>query len=326
MRTFHLWGNNGEPNFISPESVALYWILKDPKYGITNENSITRDEIVFSNNTDLSPDNHLPLLIITNDEKEEPVKVSGFDNIIRYYQRVESTSVDPDNSNQLYENSLLEYVMNDMNPLTMYQLYLNSANYVGFTRKQFSQLLYFPMWYNVPINYRTNVRKQCDTNLNLEYSLIEDDPDFDTLGKESDDDSTKATDLTQSKTFKLKAKSLLKNKNELHEMKHNLQYLKKMTDVIKQWFVVRFEILPQDQEISADILLLANIYIQINLLQGDKVLEALQKELGAEKMNAITKRIDELKGKNTTIDKRSPVFNEQGNVIMSIYHKGCSYI
>ena len=292
MRTFHLWGNNGEPNFISPESVALYWILKDPKYGITNENSTTRDEIVFSNNTDLSPDNHLPLLIITNDEKGEPIKVSGFDNIIRYYQRLQPTTVKDD---QLYENSLLEYVMQGMNPLTMYQLYLNSGNYVDFTKKQFSKLLYFPMWYNVPINYRTNVRKQCDVNLNLEYSLIEDDPDFDTLEKDSEDNNNQAADLAQSKTFKLKTKSLLKNKNELHEMKHNLQYLNKMTAVVKEWFTVRYETLPHDQEIAADILLLANIYIQINLPQGNKVLETLQKELGDEKMKGITRRIYEIK-------------------------------
>lgn len=326
MRTFHLWGSNGEPNFISPESVALYWILKDPKFGITYDGTLASDEIVFSNNTDLSPDNHLPLLIITNEDNEESIKVSGFDNIIRYCQRLNTPTDNSNNNNQLYENSLLEYVIQDLNPLTMYQLYLNSGNYVGFTRKQFSQLLYFPMWYNVPINYRTNVRKQCDTNLNLEYSLIEDDPDFDTLEKDSEDSGTQATDLTQSKTFKLKAKSLLKNKNELHEMKHNLQYLNKMTDVIKEWFTVRYETLPQDHEIAADILLLANIYIQINLPQGNKVLETLQKELGDEKMNIITNRIEELNSKNATVQTRQPVFKEQGNILMSIYHKGSNYI
>lgn len=322
MKVFHLWGVNGEPSFISPESVALYWILNDPELGyFTNDDD--DKEIVFSNNTDLSPTGHLPLLIVS-DEGMNDVKIAGFDSIIRYFQRLMIT--DDEHNEQLYENALLEYVMHDICPLTLYQLYLNKSNYVGFTRKQFSKLLYFPMWYNVPIGYRAAIRSQCDKQLNLEYALVEEDPDY-----VSDNEDTNVLDvanMAQSKTFKLKAKSLVRNKNELYEIKHNLQYLNKMADVLKEWYTIRYESLPRGHThyVAADILLWANIYIQINLPEGSKVLDRLTEDLTEEQVTQVLEIIGKLSKRCNVLKERDPIFKEQGNVVMSLYHKCTSYL
>lgn len=313
MKTLHLWGANGRPSEISPESVALFWLINDAGTGwLSGETSDI--ELVFSNNTDLSPDGHLPLLVVSPE-----VKVSGFDSIVRYFQDAGSSSVA-----QLHQNALLEFVMHDLVPLTMYQLFLNKKNYTHFTRKQFSKLLYWPMWYNVPVNYRAAVREQCDKQLNLQYALVEEDPDYTPEGK--DEPVTTAADLAQSKTFKLKAKSLLGKKDELHEAKHNMQYLTKLSEALREWYSIRYEELPRDTVIPADVLLWANIYIQLELPAGNKVREQLTRDLGAEKLAEITAAIDQLKDGESTLPSRQPLFSEQGNIIMSLVHKGAAYL
>lgn len=310
MKTLHLWGSGGQPSHISPESVALFWLMNDPQIGFTTEDI----EIVFSNNTDLSPDRHLPLLIASPEEK-----LSGFDNIVRYFQDPESSNVA-----QLHENALLEYVMHDLVPLTMYQLFLNKKNYTHFTRKQFSQLLYWPMWYNVPVNYRAAVREQCDKHLNLQYALVEEDPDY--TQDDKDEQITAAADLAQSKTFKLKAKSLLGKKDELYEAKHNMQYQTKLGQVLREWYSVRYEELPKEKIIPADVLLLANLHIQLELPTGNKVSEQLRKDISKENLASIHSSIEQLKESQSRFIERDPLFSEQGNIIMSIVHKGSSYL
>ncbi|SMN22588.1 similar to Saccharomyces cerevisiae YMR060C SAM37 Component of the Sorting and Assembly Machinery (SAM or TOB complex) of the mitochondrial outer membrane [Maudiozyma saulgeensis] len=322
MKVFHLWGINGEPSFISPESVALYWILNNSELGYlsTDDDNDVR-EVVFSNNTDLSPTGHLPLLIIS-DEGAEEVKISGFDNIIRYFQQF--PAIEEGNNEQLYENALMEHLIHNFCPLTLYQLYLNKSNYVGFTRKQFSKLLYFPMWYNVPISYRATIRAQCDKQLNLEYALVEEDPDY-----VSDEETSmkEAANVAQSRTFKLKAKSLIRNKNELFETKHNLQYLNKMVDILKDWFSIRYMVLPREHTpIAADILLWANIYVQVSLPEGTKVLDRIKEDLGQEQANNIMEMIHKLSTKSAVLKERHPTFQEQGNAVMSLYHKGVSFL
>lgn len=317
MKTFHLWGTAGKPSFVSPESVALFWWLNSDESEL---NAIDEDEdveIVFSNNTALSPNGHLPLLIISEGDMGE-IKVSGFDNIVRYFQDSSSSSLD-DNS-QLYENALLEFVISDICPLTMYQLFLNKKNYTTFTRKLFSKLLYWPMWYNVPLNIRASVRDDCDNRLKLGYIMHEDDPEY-----KSDDEAPDGSDLAQSKVFKLSAKNLMRNKTELQEAKHNLQYLNKISEVVKEWYTVRYEELSKDKIIVADILFWANIFIQIDLPEGSKVLERLETDLGQEIISELKDKIDHYNKLNTELKERYPVFKEQGNVIMYLFHKGTSY-
>ena len=126
--TIHLWGLNGKASLVSPESVALLWLLND----IPSGHEVT---VVFSNNTDLSPNQQLPLLI------EGDKKLYGFTNIAGFLYEQESA----------LEMALLHFAHDHICALTQYQLYLNKTNYDGFTRKIFAYLLEWPMWYNTPL-------------------------------------------------------------------------------------------------------------------------------------------------------------------------------
>lgn len=162
-------------------------------------------QIVFSNNTDLSSDGKLPVLILDNG-----TKVSGYVNIVQFLHKnictskyEKGTDYEEDlaivrKKDRLLEYSLLNYVDVEISRLTDYQLFLNTKNYNEYTKKLFSKLLYFPMWYNTPLQLRSQARENCEEIIGS--LTLEDDEEFvESKAMES------ASQLAQSKTFKIAA-------------------------------------------------------------------------------------------------------------------------
>ncbi|GAV54315.1 hypothetical protein ZYGR_0AL00470 [Zygosaccharomyces rouxii] len=293
----YLWGETGKPSLVSPESIALYWFL----------NNYYRDyksiEVVFANNTDLSPNEELPLLV------ENGKKLTGFVDIVGYL--MEKLQNNDDVETTLLKDGLLEFT-GELSVLTEYQMYLNKTNYETFTRKAFSQLLYWPMWYNTPMNYRTRARQRCSHTLG--YLMHDDDPDsLESFQLES-------ARLPQSKAFQATQDRKMRSKEELQNVKHNLQYLTRLKDYLTTWSQVRNSLRHQGDVIPADFLLWANLFVQLNLPDGDKVGQQIKDAVNEDFHQLVQNKIDQLSSTDPRVFQRDPLFQEQGNVIMSIYH------
>lgn len=302
--TVHMWGLDERPSLISPESVALYWFLNG-HYLKTRRDGM-RVEIVFSNNTDLSPDEELPLLV------HGARRVSGFVNIVDYLMSDEENGRDAV-GNALLQASLLQFTSTELSRLTEYQLYLNKTNYETFTRRAFCRLLSWPMWYNTPLRYRAVARERCQDLLG---------------GLESEDESEpqlEAAELTQSKTFKIAQQTKKLGKQELQNAKHNLQYLGKLSEHFKLWIQVR-ERAQSDQVIPADLLMWANVYVQLQLPDSDKIAKHLSQTLGSDFFNTLQKQLDLCSNLEPAVSQRPPLFREQGNLLMSMYNLAAKYL
>lgn len=305
--TVHLWGLGERPSLISPESIALYWFLNGyySKMGKDRQSV----EIVFSNNTDLSPDEELPLLV------QDSRKISGFVNIVDYL--TDGLETDKDGlGDTLLQSSLLEFTSADLAVLTDYQLYLNKTNYDTFTRKTFCTLLSWPMWYNTPMNYRAVARERCQDLMG--YLDSEDDT-------EVPEPQLDTAELTQSKTFKITQQIKKQGKEELKNAKHNLQYLSKLSEHLKLWIQVR-ERAQSDKVIPADLLMWANIYVQLQLPDNDKVANHLSQTLGTDFFNTLQKQLDLCSNFEPVVPQREPAFREQGNVLMSACNFAAKYV
>lgn len=266
-------------------------------------------EIVFSNNTDLSPDEELPLLV------QDSRKISGFVNIVDYL--TDGLETDKDGlGDTLLQSSLLEFTSADLAVLTDYQLYLNKTNYDTFTRKTFCTLLSWPMWYNTPMNYRAVARERCQDLMG--YLDSEDDT-------EVPEPQLDTAELTQSKTFKITQQIKKQGKEELKNAKHNLQYLSKLSEHLKLWIQVR-ERAQSDKVIPADLLMWANIYVQLQLPDNDKVANHLSQTLGTDFFNTLQKQLDLCSNFEPVVPQREPAFREQGNVLMSACNFAAKYV
>lgn len=293
----YLWGETGKPSLVSPESIALYWFL-NKYYG-----EYMSIEIVFANNTDLSPNEELPLLV------ENGKKWSGFVDIVSYL--TEKAQCNDDVETILLENGLLEFT-GELSVLTEYQMYLNKVNYETFTRKAFSQLLYWPMWYNTPMNYRTRARQRCSYTLG--YLMHDDDPDsLESFQLES-------ARLPQSMAFRATQDRRIRSKEDLQNVKHNLQYLTRLKDYLRMWSQVRNSLSHQSEIIPADFLLWANLFVQLKLPDGDKVHQQVKDAVNEDFHQLAQNKIDQLSSMEPRVFQRDPHFREQGNVVMSVYH------
>lgn len=303
--TIHMWGIEEKPSLISPESIGLYWFLNGYYSKLQEAHEI---EFVFSNNTDLSPNEEFPLLVLGDN------KISGFVNIVDYLMEDLTSEID-DKGTALLQSSLLQYTSSDLTVLTNYQLYLNKENYETFTRRHFCRLLYWPMWYNTPLHYRAVARERCEDLLGYLPSEEE----------ESLSGSTEPSELAQSKTFKVTQQNKRKGKEELQNAKFNMQYLNKLSDHLKVWIQVR-ERAMSEKVIPADLLMWANIYVQLQLPDKDKVATHLSQTLGSDFFATLQKQLDLCSNFEPIIPFREPAFKEQGNAIMSIYNKGAKYL
>ncbi|SJM83843.1 related to Sorting assembly machinery 37 kDa subunit [Zygosaccharomyces bailii] len=301
IKTFYLWGEEGKPSLVSPESIALYWFLN----GYYEERMSS--EIVFANNTDLSPNEELPLLV--NGSK----RLSGFVNIVNSLAEREEdgTGANEDIEMLLLRDGLLEYT-NELTVLTDYQLYLNRVNYETFTRGAFSKLLYWPMWYNTPINYRALTRQRCTDTLG--YLLHDDDPD------KLDDFNIDSANLAQSKTFKVSQARKMRSKEELQNAKHNVQFLEELTRHLEIWIQIR-EHIKSDKVITADLLMWANVYVQLNLPEGGRIGKHIASKLGDDFLQTLKVQLKVCSSLETKVPQRDPTFQEQGNVIMSLCNR-----
>lgn len=303
--TIHMWGLEEKPSLISPESIGLYWFLN----GYYSKLQVAHEiEFVFSNNTDLSPNEELPLLVLGDN------KISGFVNIVDYLMQDLTSEID-DKGTALLQSSLLQYTSSDLTVLTNYQLYLNKENYETFTRRHFCRLLYWPMWYNTPLHYRAVARERCEDLLGYLPSEEE----------EALSGSTEPSELAQSKTFKVTQQNKRKGKEELQNAKFNMQYLNKLSEHMKVWIQVR-ERAMSEKVIPADLLMWANIYVQLQLPDKDKVATHLSQTLGSDFFATLQKQLDLCSHFEPIIPFREPTFQEQGNAIMSIYNKGAKYL
>lgn len=303
--TIHMWGLEEKPSLISPESIGLYWFLN----GYYSKLQVAHEiEFVFSNNTDLSPNEELPLLVLGDN------KISGFVNIVDYLMQDLTYEID-DKGTALLQSSLLQYTSSDLTVLTNYQLYLNKENYETFTRRHFCRLLYWPMWYNTPLHYRAVARERCEDLLGYLPSEEE----------EALSGSTEPSELAQSKTFKVTQQNKRKGKEELQNAKFNMQYLNKLSEHLKVWIQVR-ERAMSEKVIPADLLMWANIYVQLQLPDKDKVATHLSQTLGSDFFATLQKQLDLCSHFEPIIPFREPTFQEQGNAIMSIYNKGAKYL
>ncbi|CAI4344421.1 CQS_1a_G0010020.mRNA.1.CDS.1 [Saccharomyces cerevisiae] len=321
----HLWGKDGEASLISVDSIALVWFIKL----CTSEEAksmVAGLQIVFSNNTDLSSDGKLPVLILDNG-----TKVSGYVNIVQFLHKnictskyEKGTDYEEDlaivrKKDRLLEYSLLNYVDVEISRLTDYQLFLNTKNYNEYTKKLFSKLLYFPMWYNTPLQLRSQARENCEEIIGS--LTLEDDEEFvESKAMES------ASQLAQSKTFKIAHKNKIKGKQELQQVKYNLQFDNRLQSCVSNWLAARKK-LDDSVILSSDLLFLANLYVQLGLPDGDRIRSKLEQTFGSELLNSMSNKIDDFVHRpSNNLEQRDPQFREQGNVVMSLYNLACKYI
>ncbi|CAI4048111.1 hypothetical protein SKDZ_13G1870 [Saccharomyces kudriavzevii ZP591] len=317
----HVWGANGKPSLISVESVALVWFIKscDSEEAM---NMVKGIQVVFSNNTDLSPDEKLPVLIL-----DDGIKVSGYVNIVQFLEKNEHTAKyeksrndeETLQRNRLLEYALLNFIGIEFSRLSDYQLFLNTKNYNEYTKKLFSKLLYFPMWYNTPLQLRSRARENCQEIIGS--ITLEDDEDFvESKALES------ASQLAQSKTFKITHENNVKNKQDLQQVKYNLQFDNRLKTCIKHCLQVRKK-LDESVVLPPDILFYANIYVQLSLPDGNRVRSKLEQTFGSEFVNNTLNKIGEfVQSSDNDLEQRDPRFKEQGNVVMSLYNLACKYI
>ncbi|SCU90206.1 LAMI_0E01068g1_1 [Lachancea mirantina] len=279
----HLWGFKGKPNLVSPESIALFWLLSSQKCN-------KKICIVFSNNTDLSPNGELPVLI------EEGQSIYGYGNIAQYLFEQESA----------LETALLEFAQTQICALTQYQLYLERENYEQFTRKVFAHLLQWPYWYNTPLRYRALARKKCEK---LKYLSHPDD--------EESDENVAVEEMTQSSVLKLSSRAKSRGRELLADTRHSVQYLSELGEQLKTWLEARGRL--NKEVIAADFLLWANLHVQLTLPRGQRIGDYLHEFLGAEAYQEIQEQLRRCDKLACSLDQRPPNFAENGNPLMSTY-------
>lgn len=334
--TFHLFGFEHTPSLICPESVALHWLLNSPYCRHINE----QIELVFSNNTDLSPINTLPLLIVDssslsskgNENKNEQSEYyAGFADIVQYLitnnllrDTSGTSNVNQNNHFTLDFLAALQFLCNDFRCMTLYQLYLNKTNYTEFTRRQFSKLFYWPTWYTTPLKIRSNVRQMCDKTLQLEYLPVDDtDADGYLENVNADDKQSEShflsDELVKSQSLRLYQSNKRNNLQDLKSWRHHIQYCNKLNEMIDNW--QKFKAATSDPLHILELYFLTNLYIQFKLPNGDNIVAYLKQVRGGDVVDKINDMISNYSSTPNTLSIRNPSFSEQGNIIMSVYYK-----
>ncbi|AMD20890.1 HDR148Cp [Eremothecium sinecaudum] len=288
MPTIHLWGYNDKPSLISPDSIALFWLINLFNIECT---------VVFSNNVDLSPNKELPVLI-----KDDGSAICKFDSIVESLWSRNAS---------LLERGLFVFTSERLNRLTDYQLYLNKINYESYTRKVFSHLLYWPMWYNTPLNNRALAKQKCAS-----IGYIEPDTRDEQVGPV--DEATKHL-ARDSKTFQMTQERRQKDKEMLEYTKYNMQYTSQLQEVLKSLLDARKNI--PDQLIPADLLLYANLYVQLELPDGERIQTFLQHQF-PDFMRSLLETCNKYSHLAVAgnVILREPTFSESGNLLMTTYN------
>ncbi|CCH62537.1 hypothetical protein TBLA_0H02530 [Henningerozyma blattae CBS 6284] len=299
MITIYLWGHGNRPELISVDSIAIYWYLQT----LTERNDI---EIVFANNTDLSFTRTLPLL----KDDIENIDLVGYGNIIEYLML---KTKDNDNTLSMNELLLVQYLNNKMDLIVKYFLYLNHQNYKEYTRIIFTQLLYWPMWYNTPRKYKVETRVCCEDTFAL--LKIREDTNCDA---DDSDDGDLPPGLIQSKTFKMNQDKRKKSKHQLRESSNQLQMTHILKDILNEYQAMR-KIVP-GESIPVDLYYLAHLYILVQLPDHNDTSQIIQ-QYHYQDYCTLDKYIQTFSSTKSTITIREPHFTELGNVAMSLYRR-----
>lgn len=154
MMELHVWGTDGVISVISPECLASSWLLN---LQLTPQK--VPFKIVTSSNTNLADSGVLPLLIGEDGSKHE-----GFERIADHISKKYPGSTRlvslQDSKQKLTNASLMSYINNKIRFLNQYNLYINTKNYEGYTRKLFQHYFPFPMMYNQPLKFYHTAQDQ----------------------------------------------------------------------------------------------------------------------------------------------------------------------
>ncbi|AGO11901.1 AaceriADR136Cp [[Ashbya] aceris (nom. inval.)] len=232
MATIHLWGVDGSPSLISPESIALFWLVNTFEIECT---------VVFSNNAHLSPREELPLYL-------------GEDGSAAYeYQEIVELLLARELS--LEERSLLCWAAERCGELSDYQLYINRKNYEQYTRRVFSQLLPWPLWYNSPVQGRERARRRCG------------------VGAAPAPAAAPARDAEKelaqhSKTLQVTQEQRARDEKALADVAAEMEYTAALDRALQPWIAARGEL---GELGPAELLLGAHLYVQQQLPDGARV-------------------------------------------------------
>lgn len=145
----HVWGALGDLVSFTPECLAaIYYVnLVVPKGEVV---------VVQSSNTHLNELGQLPSL------RCKDKNIGGFNNIVRYLR---DSGYDLEGGltkeGQAKDKVFTSFIDTKFTVLSYYAAYLDNENYEQVIRPLFSQLLPFPMQYNVPLNQRAIARNRC---------------------------------------------------------------------------------------------------------------------------------------------------------------------
>ncbi|CAI5756848.1 unnamed protein product [Candida verbasci] len=142
MLQLHVWGINNSISIISPECIAISWLISK---------SNLEYEVILSNNTNLSNLNKLPCLI------SETNQYNGFNEILNFI--MDDVYTPKNAEDQLINQSLTCFILNNFEVLNQYNLFMNGKNYEKYTRKVIVQFYPFPMMFNKSLKLYNNAEQ-----------------------------------------------------------------------------------------------------------------------------------------------------------------------
>ncbi|KAH3899779.1 uncharacterized protein SCODWIG_02401 [Saccharomycodes ludwigii] len=261
----HIWWDweNDEPSIISPESVALYRYIQ--RYYNSEQASLSL-ELIGSNNMNISPNKQLPVLFVYNNDADDnknksPVSILGYCNIIQYMTASKTNkNFLNTRSLSLLDKSILNYMVQHLNVLTEYQMFLNNENFDNFTKKKISNLFNWPFnWVNYALEMKHIIEEKFNNNGKIGFIRGSPEDEKDYAG--FDEDMT-------SYLFKTKNKE---QDSSLDVLKYSSQYktqLCEFLDLYNEFIQKNGETLHP----SIDILYKVNMSIQFHGLPNSKEL------------------------------------------------------
>ncbi|ANB15702.1 SAM complex subunit SAM37 [Sugiyamaella lignohabitans] len=149
MFELHVWGPLENFVSLSPECMAIAWYLGlalDPSEFV----------IIPSSNTTIASNGQLPAL------RHAGHVYGGFFSIVRYLLRINVELPQKDSDiDEAKVTALANYISTNISSLTLYTMYVHRQNFESVTRPLFTELVPFPMQYNLPLHQRDLAKRQC---------------------------------------------------------------------------------------------------------------------------------------------------------------------
>lgn len=235
MAELHIWWDYSanEPSVVSPESVALYKYIN---YYRSKQNGLDNVVIVGSNNLDIFGGGfQLPLLVLKDETSKCKQFISGFLNIVLYFENVvQNQEHNYFKGLSLQDKMLLNYLCNNLTLMTEYQLFLNLDNYKHFTKLHLFRLFPFPFnWLNDPLRLRKMIEQKLNKYLKIGYV---NDEEFLVDESELLDDEESAEFIAHDEQFDENMKKYLfdnKKENKLSILKYHAQFQSKFQKLVK---------------------------------------------------------------------------------------------